>query len=283
MQPLLARKTDDLAVYRQAMLPEFAGDVDTVAKAGASRYHLDIVIDPAGLDNEEGLTLNGLERVQYTNTEDVALSEIYFRLYPNLPAYNGLMEISSVVVVGEVVEPELEAEATALRVPLAQPLAPGEWIDIGLMFSVLVPTKSQFGYNIFGYDDSTVALAGFYPALAVYDDNGWNTQLPPHYGDASYLDSALYQVQLTIPAAMVVAASGSEIDRVLNNDGTQTLGLVSGPIREFYIVMRPDYQVASETLDGVVVNSYYPAHLAEGGHQALRPRQLRQAALNTPG
>jgi hypothetical protein len=164
----------------------------------------------------------------------------------------------------------MEADNTALQIPLLQPLAPGEQIDISLMFTVLVPTEPQFGYNIFVYDDDTATLAGFYPAVAVYDEDGWDTQLPPHYGDAPYLDAALYQVQLTVPDSMAVAASGSEIDRVSNNDGTQTLSLVSGPIREFYIAMRPDYDVASEIVGGVTVNSYYPAHLAEGGQQALR-------------
>jgi hypothetical protein len=267
---MLEREFDDLALYRQAMLPEFAADVDRVAEAGASRYYIEIALDPESLNNEAGLILNGLERVQYTNTEDIPLSDIYFRLYPNLPAYNGQMEINSVVVNGQVVEPKLEADNTALRIPLFQPLAPGEQVDLILIFTVLVPAEPQFGYNIFVYDDGTATLAAFYPAIAVYDDDGWDTQLPPHYGDAPYLDAALYQVQLTVPDNMIVAASGSEIDRVPNSNGTQTLSLVSGPIREFYITMRPDFEVVSETVDGVTVNSYYPAHLEEGGQQALR-------------
>jgi aminopeptidase N len=41
-------------------------------------------------------------------------------------------------------------------------------------------------------------------------------------------------------------------------------------MREFYIAMRPDYAVTSETIDGVVVNSYYPPHLEDGGQAALR-------------
>jgi len=270
MKPLLERDADDLGLYRQAMLPQFAEDVDSVAGASASRYYIEITLDPASLGDEAGLTLKGLERVQYTNTEDVPLSDIYFRLYPNLPAYNGQMDIDAVVVDGQMIEPELEAENTALRIPLLQPLAPGDQLDVSLMFTVLVPAEPQFGYNIFVYDDETATLAGFYPAVAVYDDDGWDTQLPPHYGDAPYLDAALYQVQLTVPNNMVVVASGSELEQKANNDGTQTLLLVSGPIREFYIAMRPDYEVASEIVDGVTVSSYYPAHLAEGGEQALR-------------
>ncbi len=270
LKPMLEQPVDGLEVYQPAMRPEFWGDVDTVAQSGASRYTIEARLDPQTFDNEDGLMLEGLERVQYTNTETVALEEIYFRLYPNLPAYNGDMDIKTVVVNGRVVEPELQAENTALRVPLMQPLAPGESIDISLMYTLLIPTEPEFGYNIFVYTDDTITLAGFYPAVAVYDESGWDTGIPPYYGDAPYLDVALYQVQLTVPQEMVVTASGSEVGRQKNNDGTQTLSLVSGPIREFYIAMGLDYEVASETVDGIVVNSHYPGQVEEGGQQALR-------------
>jgi hypothetical protein len=270
MNPILERDADNLAVYRQAMLPQFTEDVDMVARAGASRYYIEITLDPDSLHNKAGLILNGLERVQYTNTEEVSLSEIYFRLYPNLPAYNGVMEVASVVVDGHIVEPQLEANNTALHIPLSQPLAPGDQVDLSLMFTVQVPVEAGAGYNIFVYDGGTATLAGFYPAVAVYDDDGWDTQLPPPYGDAPYMDVALYQVQLTVPDNMVVAASGSEAGRVLPYDGTQTLSLVSGPIREFFIAMRPNYKTVTETVGEVTVNSHYPANWEAGGQQALR-------------
>ncbi len=261
----------DLAPYRRAMLPEFAADVDTVAAAGASRYYLEVDLDFGGDEaGGQALGLQGLERVLYTNTETVPLTEIYFRLYPNLPGYGGQMDVEQVMVNDQLVQSRLEAGQSVLRLLLAQPLPPGAVADISLTYRANVPTDVKAGYNIFVYTEQTIALAGFYPVIAVYDDEGWNVDVPPPYGDATYLDVSLYQVRLTVPEAMVVAASGSLLASQAQADGTQTLSFASGPMRDFYLAMRPDYQVASELVDGVVVNSYYPPDLTSGGQLALR-------------
>ncbi|MBI1879288.1 MAG: M1 family metallopeptidase, partial [Chloroflexi bacterium] len=154
--------------------------------------------------------------------------------------------------------------------PLAQPLAPGAVADISLIYGADVPRQTRQGYNIFSASDHTLALAGFYPAIAVYDETGWDTEIPPPYGDATYLDVSLYRVELTVPEQWVVAASGSLLEATSNPDHTKTLSLASGPMRDFYIAAREDFSVTSETVDGTVVNSYYPPDLADGGKLALR-------------
>jgi hypothetical protein len=276
IMPVLESDFENLTLQRQAMRLDFADDVEVVARGGASRYYLEVSLDPDSFNNENGLNLSGVERIRYTNTEDVSLSEIYLHLYPNLPGYGGQMTVEKVVVNDQLVEPDLEADNSALRVSLAQPLLPGEIADLSLTYNAVIPRQTLFGYNIFVYEDNTVALAGFYPAIAVYDDQGWDTEVPPPYGDATYLDVSLYQVHLTVPEQMVVATSGSlvdrgsTVDRASNNGDTKTLSLVSGPMRDFYIVMRDDYQVSREIVDNVVVNSYYPPHLEAGGKLVLR-------------
>ncbi|MCQ3973641.1 MAG: hypothetical protein DPW09_09380 [Anaerolineae bacterium] len=259
----------DLSPYQQAMLPEFAADVETVTAAGASRYYLEVELElpPNKADSPR---LNGRERVRYTNTETVALSEIYFRLYPNLPGYGGKMTVEQAVVDNQVVQLELAANNSAVRIPLAQPLAPGAVADITLIYQADVPKETEQGYNIFSASGDTLALAGFYPAIAVYDETGWNIEIPPPYGDATYLDTSLYQVELTLPENMVVAASGSLLASTANSNGSKTLSLVSGPMRDFYLAARTDFEVVSETVDGITVNSYYPPGLAQGGKLALR-------------
>lgn len=261
----------DLSPYRRAMLPDFAKDVDAVATAGVSRYYLAVKLDPESFTNAQNLRLSGLERVRYTNTEDVPLADLYFRLYPNLPSYGGQMRVTQLVVDNQVITPTLEADDSALRVLLPAPLLPGNGVDISLTYEVMVPKSLQSGYNIFSYSNDTLALAGFFPIIAVYDPTeGWDIAVPPPYGDATYLDTALFQVQLTISESMVVATSGSLLDSTINDDDTKTLLFGSGPMRDFYVVMRRDYQVASMIVDGVVINSYYPSDLEPGGQLALR-------------
>ncbi len=259
---------NDLSPHHQAMLPNFATDVDTVAASGASHYYLEIIFDPDSFNDNNGLHLSGTERIRYTNTENETLPEVYFRLYPNL--FGGQLEVQTVVVDNQIVTPALEAAGSALRVPLPAALSPGAVADISLIFEADVPTETQQSYNIFSYSNQTAALATFYPVIAVYDDEGWNIEVPVAYGDVTYLDVSLYQVQLTVPEKMAVAASGSLLDSVSNNDGTKTLSLASGPMRDFYLAMRTDYQVSSEIVDGTLVNSYYPPGLEDGGRLALR-------------
>lgn len=267
------READDLSLYHQAMRPEFAGDVETVAAAGASRYKIEVNVEfPTEADSalpNARVYLRGVESVRYTNTEAVSLSEIYFRLYPNLPGYGGRMTVNDMTVDGQAVTSELEADDSAMRVPLAQPLAPGEVIELSLTFEAEVPTQGA-GYNIFSYTEQTLALADFYPAVAVYDDEGWNIEVPPTYGDATFLDTSLYRVELTVPESMIVAASGSLSTEQVNDNGTRTLVLVSGPMRDFYIVMRADFEAASDVVDGILVTSYYPPDLQSGGVLALQ-------------
>ncbi len=258
----------DLSPFRQAMLPDFADDVDIVANGGASRYFIEMTFDSSSFDGDDGLHFSAVQRVRYTNNESVSLSEIYFRLFPNL--LGGALVVDTVVVDNQNVTPALEAENSALRVPLSGELSPGDRTDITLVYEVTVPAGDQEGYNIFGYSDKTAALATFYPVIAVYDQNGWHTEIPIPYGDLTYLDTSLYQVQLTVPENMVVTASGSLLDSVSNGDGTKTLSLASGPMRDFYVAMRKDYQVLSEIVDGTVVNSYFPPGLEKGGQLALR-------------
>lgn len=253
----------ELALQKQAMLPDFAADVDQVAAAGASRYYLEVSLPAPD-------RLQGMLQVRYTNTEDVPLSEIYFRLYPNLSGYGGRMEVSQILVEEQMVAGELVAEDSGLAVPLAAPLLPGDSIDISLNYRAEIPANITAGYGIFARLDQTTVLAGFYPVIAVYDDEeGWNVDIPPPYGDATYLDVSLYQVQLTVPETMVVVASGSLIETRLHDNGTKTLFFVSGPMRDFYLAMREDFQRRSETVGQIVVNSYYPPDLADGGQLAL--------------
>jgi aminopeptidase N len=140
---------------------------------------------------------------------------------------------------------------------------------ISLSYQADVRGQTRQGYNIFSTSENTIALAGFYPALAVYDQTGWNIEEPPIYGDATYLDTSFYQVKLTSPEPLVVVASGSLVNKTSNGDGSQTLALVSGPMRDFYIAARTDFKVISQTVEGTVVNSYYPPELAAGGKSAL--------------
>lgn len=228
------------------------------ALAGAPVYHLDVVV-------EENLTVvNGHEEVYYTNQEDVALNEIYFHLYPNL--LGGNITISGVTVAGEPVE--AVNEDTVVRVPLAEPLQPGESIVVGMDFTTEVPEEIGRNYGIFASAENVLALAHFYPVVAVYDDEGWNIEPAATQGDVTYADAAFYLVQVTAPAEQVIVATGVAIDQNEAAD-TETITFAAGPARDFYLALSDDYSVVSETVDGIQINSYAPAEFRAGAQEAL--------------
>jgi hypothetical protein len=252
-----------LSPYQADLRPGFVSDVQVVPDA--TRYFIQVMLVPG-----ESPTLTGVERVRYTNTETGPLDALYFRLYPNLPGYGGLMTVERVMLNGALVETTLEAEDSALRVPLDPPLAPGAVVDLTLWFRDTMPTDTSAGYGLFAFADGVYALAGFYPTIPVYDDEGWNVEVAPPYGDATFTDVAFYQVRLTVPADLTVVASGSTLETIGNNDGTRTWVAVGGPMRDFYVAMSADYKVVSEEVDGTLVNSYYRSAQAEGGELALQ-------------
>jgi hypothetical protein len=253
----------DLSPYQADLRSKFVSDVQTVPDA--TRYFIQVTLVPG-----ESPTLTGVERVRYTNTETAPLDALYFRLYPNLPGYGGRMTVGRVMLNGALVETALEAKDSALRVPLDPPLTPGDVVDLTLWFRDTLPTDTTAGYGLFAFSDGVYALAGFYPTIPVYDDEGWNVEVAPPYGDATFTDVAFYQVHLTAPADLTVVASGSTLQTLDNYDGTRTWVAVGGPMRDFYVAMSADYGVVSEEVDGTLVNSYYRSAQAEGGQRALQ-------------
>jgi hypothetical protein len=253
----------DLSPYQADLRSKFVSDVQTVPDA--TRYFIQVTLVPG-----ESPTLTGVERVRYTNAETVPLDVLYFRLYPNLPGYGGKMTVERVMLNGSLVETALEAKESALRVPLDPPLIPGDVVDLTLWFRDTLPTDTTAGYGLFAFSDGVYALAGFYPTIPVYDDEGWNVEVAPPYGDATFTDVAFYQVHLTAPSDLTLVASGSTLQTLDNNDGTRTWVAVGGPMRDFYVAMSADYGVVSEEVDGTLVNSYYRSAQAEGGQLALQ-------------
>jgi hypothetical protein len=258
--PVLDPDWTDLDAHRRAMRPAYADDIDRLADV--TRYWIDLRVDPGSG------TLDGTERVRYTNHEQEPLGEIVFRLLPNTPGYGARMSVGAVTVAGSEVEPAVSLSGSAVTVPLAEPLAPGESVELTLTFDGTLPTDGTAGYAQYGYIEGVLALPNAYPLIPVYDDEGWNVELAPTHGDATFTDVALYTVRVTLPEDMVLATSGTIVDEVDNGDGTTTYTAASGPMRDFNLVASDAFKTASDEVDGVRVTSYYTG--TEGsGRQAL--------------
>ncbi len=253
---------DDLAPFRQDLRATSQQDLDHLDHP--TRYTLTLAYDP------HAPTLSGSEQVSYHNNETVPLNEIYFRLFANYPESGGSITISRLTVNGSPADGILEAQQTALRVPLSRPLAPGEAVSFNLEFSVTIPRNATAHYSDFTASDTVVTLPSVYPLIPAYDAKGWHIELPPAYGDLVYADVSLFQVTLTAPAAMTVIASGSTVGTKENPDGTKTWQIIGAPMRDMSLNLTDKLQAFSSMVGDVTVNSFYEADDAQSGKDALK-------------
>jgi aminopeptidase N len=258
------------------LLPGARGDLS--ALQNLPRYTIQVDV------NYDARTFQGREQVDYTNNERTPLDRLYFRLFPNGDRTygDGSLTVTQVTVDGQSVETQLSLEDTVLEVRLPRILKVGEKMQIELEFAGVVPEdfggpENPTGYGIYNFSDGVLALSGWYPILAVFDDEGWN--LDPVYtvGDSVYSDAAFYTVDVTVRSDLVLVATGVEVHRQGLN-GTTRYRFVSGPARDFFMIMSPDFQVVSEMVDGTTVNSYYLPQHERGGRRAL---EVAVGALRT--
>jgi hypothetical protein len=200
--------------------------------------------------------LAGKQEVIVPNHTGVALGEVVFRLYPNLPQYGGQMAIGPVSVDGQRATSSLRADDTSLVIPLESPLAPETSVTIELAFDLGIPLK-EAGYTLFGYGQGIWSLPDAYPLLAVHDGVTWHEEIAPTHGDAVFADVALYDVTLTLPPTLTLVTTGAVVSDMPDKIGQRIYRIVGGPFREFSWLASADYRVAETTAYGTVLRSYY--------------------------
>jgi len=215
--------------------------------AGASVYHLEFNIE----DDMRHIT--GAEQVQYTNTETVPLSEVEFRLFPNI--LGGAMQVTNVRANDQTVTPSYGLENSLMILPLPKPLEPGHNTILKMDFEVTVPTELDPYYGMLVWYGNVLSLAHAYPKICVYDDEGWNAEIPSTEGDVTYSDAAFYLVRVTAPKGLTLITSGREISSG-SADQVQTLVAASGPARDFIVAASPDYAEVSKAFGEVAIHSY---------------------------
>ena len=189
-------------------------------------------------------TVRGEERITYTNNSPDTLRYVWLHLEQNLfnsesrgyrvfgqdPRFGtkGAEVSVRLLKVGEPAVPAAKAKpgapakpavpasaleytvnGTELRIDLARPLAPKGKQVLELAWSFGFGANSN-RMGIEDIDGATIyEVAQWYPRMAVYDDvRGWNTEQYLGQGEF-YLEYGSFDVSLTVPADMIVAATGT--------------------------------------------------------------------------
>jgi len=131
-----------------------------------------------------------------------------------------------------------------------------------------VPETVELNYGVQAYYDDVLALAHAYPMIAVYDDEGWNAEIPPQSGDVTYADMSFFIVSVEAPKGVTLVGSGREIS-YQDNGSRQTVRYEAGPVRDFYLAASPEYEVFTKEVNGVTLRFYTRDHLQAGAESAL--------------
>lgn len=251
-------RTVDLAKFEVNIIEQYRKELAQFADA--TRYLIELEI------GDTPSNVNGKLEVFYTNTEAEALDEIYFRLFPNVGGQ--YINVENILVNDQPVEGVLELEDTALRVDLPQPLLPGQSTAIHMDFYQTVPTQMGGNYGLYIYLDDILALDAFFPIIPVFNEEGWNVESPPRNADMIFADAAFFEVQVSAPSGLVLAASGVQVDSEAKS-GRREVTFVAGPQRDFYIAASPRFVSESLNVGGTLVTSYFPEDYREMGSLVL--------------
>ena len=191
------------------------------------QQQVNYIIDVALNDKEH--TLDGFEKIDYTNNSPDTLHFIWFHVWPNAfkndkTAFSdqllengntqfyfssrdekGYINRLDFKINGLTAQTEDHPEhIDIIKVVLPTPLPPGETIKIATPFHVKLP----FNFSRGGHDGDSYQLTQWYPKPAVYDARGWH---PIPYLDQGefYSEFGDFDVRITVPENYVVAATGN--------------------------------------------------------------------------
>lgn len=263
-----APTADAYSHYRAILQPAAQNDIE--AAGPLPQYHVTAQL------NEDRTVLQGVMQV----TVPLPGPELVFRLYPNLENYGGVSQVPQAQVDGVPVETVSIADNAAIRLAL-----PGETgnnpapVIVKMAFTVQLnrqplPEATGADYTLFGWDGPVLSLPGFYPTLAAAQDGEWVLDRPPLFGDVLFNQVALYQLDITLPPDLVVAASGVVLNVIDHPDGSRTWQIAGGPLRDMTVIAAP-FQAISDQAAGAVVTAYY-----QRGHEAAARAALAHAAAS---
>ena len=253
--------------------PTPAQSFDQPAPGGRSprnaSYDIDVQLDHGSR------TLKARETIRWHNISSQAATELQFHLYwnawrnaestwmregrlagsrtpPRSDAW-GSTDVTAVRVAGADMTSQKRfiapddgnpSDQTVMSVPLAGPVGPNQSAEVEIEWTAKIPRP----FARTGYIDDYYFIVQWFPKIGVLEDAGWNTH-QFHAGTEFYADYGVYDVRLRVPAGWVLGASGREVERKDNGDGTATHTYHGEDIHDFAWTTSPDFVEVKQTFD----------------------------------
>jgi hypothetical protein len=243
---------------------ELGAPAEPLSPRNAS-YRIEARLDPA----EQ--TLTGRQTISWTNIQDQPTDELWLHLYWNAwrndqsswmreDSYRGRSDLGDEVEMGDWGYTEVASirlpdgqdltrtarfeapddgnteDRTLMVVPLPEPVAPGETVELELEWRSKVPRT----FARTGFRGDYYFVAHWFPKVAVFEGDGWNAH-QYHAATEYFSDYGVYDVRLTVPTDFVVGATGREVERRDNGDGTATHHYYQEDVHAFTWTASADY------------------------------------------
>ncbi len=177
--------------------------------------------------NDQNHSLDGFETIEYVNHSPDTLAFIWFHLWPNAykndrtdfseqllqngradfyfstPEEKGYINQLNFKVNDQKAEVQNTSKIDIVKLILPAPLAPGKKAIISTPFHVQLPYYFSRG----GHIGNDYQVTQWFPKPAVYDAKGWHAMPYLDQGEF-YSEFGTYDVQITLPAAYTVTATG---------------------------------------------------------------------------
>jgi len=260
----------------QGLLPAFAQDAQLSPDLTRYWIETDVDFEPGALRAD----LRGQARIRYVVPEGEPIDELPLMLWPNNSQYFATMTAGPALVNGIGIDGTPGIGGTVLHLPLPEPAQPGDVLDVSLPFAIRAGGPiGGIEPRRFGITEGVLAAPTFYPLVPRRIDGEWQVESAPPGGDTTNSDTAFYQVDLTFPEELASVASGVEIGRKSNDDGTVTTRFVSGPMRDFAFVLGP-LESSERIVDGVTVRAWSLPQHSEEAPDMLDAASEQLALLN---
>ncbi|MCB9512437.1 MAG: M1 family metallopeptidase [Deferribacteres bacterium] len=163
-------------------------------------------------------------------------------------------------------------DRTVVRVPLAQPVAPGETISVEIAWDTKVPRT----FARTGARGDYFLLAHWFPAIGVLEEAGWNCH--QFYMTEFFSDFGIYDVKLTVPTDWVIGATGRETESNDNGDGTAMHRFYQEDVHTFTWVASPYFTVHEQKFEAEGLPSVDMRLLLMPDHADKRERYFKATA-----
>lgn len=230
------------------------------SKSNLTQYHLVAELD----DGQKSVDV--VQRILYTNTTGIELTEILFAVEPN--RYSNGFALESLTRVGSEQSLPTSLEKNWLRAQLTEPLSNGGQIEILAQYRLQLPRIPPPSDNakpqIYGFTSRQTNLVDWYLWIPPYDSrSGWLTHSPSYFGEYYVYPVADFQVEVRVKNANrrpVIAASALP---TIETDYEWSFELAAG--RNFVLSLSPDYVVQEAVTNDFIIRSFsFPLYDRQG-------------------